>query len=127
METSGYLLLLGGLPRLPTFGGLPLVPVLLLTLPVLRVADLGEVSSAHQLLLVVIAALRQLHATLAGGVDRVQERGAHARFLQDADGRYGGAAWRRHHLAELHGMLAGVAQHLRRVAHRLGALLGLRG
>ena len=61
---------------------------------------------------------------LRRGVDRVQERRAHARLLEMADRLDRRAAGRRHHLAELHRVLAGVAQHLRRTEHRLDDQLG---
>ncbi len=92
------LLLPGRLPRGGALGRLPLLAVLLLPSSVVRGAHLGQIASSHLPLPrfsldVVVAAARELLASLPSGIDRVQERGAHAGLLQVADRLDRRATW----------------------------------
>src|SRR4051794_19334750 len=68
---------------------------------------------------VSLIAAGELLAALHGGVDGVEEGGAHAVDLELADGADRGAAGRGDHLPQLDRVDALVAQELRRPEHRL--------
>src|SRR6266542_2322956 len=77
-----------------------------------------------RLLLIRFVADSQLGASLAGGVDGVQERSSDPGLLEVPDGHDGGSPRRSHHLPQLDRVLPRVSQHLRRAHHRLDDELG---